>query len=108
MKRKIVYICSPFRKNYQQNTVKANLYSRFAYEKGYLPVTPHVIFPQFLDDEKKSERKAGTEMGLQLLDMCNELWAFGHSVSEGMKSEIDKAKEKGILIRYFTENMEEG
>ncbi len=108
MQRNIVYICSPFRRNYQQNRIKANLYSRFAYEKGCLPITPHAIFPQFLDDEKKSERKAGMEMGLQLLDMCNELWVFGLKFSDGMKAEIEKAQEKGISVRYFSEDMEDG
>lgn len=108
MKRKIVYICSPLRRSYEQNIVKANLYSRFAYEQGCLPIAPHVIFPQFLDDENKSERKAGITMGLQLLDICKELWVFGHKISEGMKAEIEKAKQMGMPIRYFSESMEEG
>ena len=108
MGRELVYICSPFRRNYERNTIKANLYSRFAYEKGYLPITPHVIFPQFLDDENRSERLAGMAMGLQLLDLCKEIWVFGTRISEGMKAEIEKAKQKGMSIRYFSENMEEG
>ena len=47
-------------------------------------------------------------MGLQLLDICSELWVFGIHISEGMKAEIEKAKLKGIPIRYLSENMEEG
>lgn len=108
MGRKIVYICSPLRRSYEKNIVKANLYSRFAYEQGCLPIAPHVIFPQFLDDENMTERRAGMDMGLQLLDICSELWVFGTRISEGMKAEIEKAKMKGILIRYFSESMEEG
>ena len=108
MVRKIVYICSPLSRSYEKNIVKANLYSRFAYEQGCLPIAPHVIFPQFLDDENKAERRAGMDMGLQLLDMCSELWVFGTRISEGMKAEIEKAKKKGISIRYFSESMEEG
>ena len=108
MGRKIVYICSPLRRSYEKNIVKANLYSRFAYEQGCLPIAPQVIFPQFLDDENKAERRAGMDMGLQLLDICSELWVFGTRISEGMKTEIEMAKMKGILIRYFSESMEEG
>lgn len=48
------------------------------------------------------------DMGLQLLDICSELWVFGTRISEGMKAEIEKAKTKGIAIRYFSESMEEG
>ncbi len=47
-------------------------------------------------------------MGLQLLDICKELWVFGHKISEGMKAEIEKAKQMGMPIRYFSESMEEG
>ena len=68
----------------------------------------HVIFPQFLDDDNKAERRVGMDMGLQLLDLCKEIWVFGTKISEGMKAEIEKAKMKGILIRYFSESMEEG
>ena len=50
----------------------------------------------------------GMDMGLQLLDICSELWVFGTRISEGMKAEIEKAKIKGISIRYFSESMEEG
>ena len=108
MGRKIVYICSPLRRSYEKNIVKANLYSRFAYEQGCLPIAPHVIFPQFLDDDNKAERRVGMDMGLQLLDLCKEIWVFGTKISEGMKAEIEKAKMKRILIRYFSESMEEG
>ena len=34
MKRKVVYVCSPLKGNYEKNIVKANLYCRYAYEKG--------------------------------------------------------------------------
>ncbi len=46
-------------------------------------------------------------MGLQLLDICKELWVFGHKISEGMNAEIEKAKQMGLPIRYFSEDMEE-
>ena len=43
--RPIVYICSPFSGDVKENKKKARTYSRFAVKKGYLPITPHLLFP---------------------------------------------------------------
>ena len=44
-------------------------------------------------------------MNRELLEWCDELWVFGEVISEGMKQEIEWAKDKPI--RYFTEDLEE-
>lgn len=106
-KRKVVYICSPLKGDRQRNIVRANYFSRFAYEKGCMPIAPHVIFSQFLSDDKDKERTAGRTMGLQLLEVCEELWVFGPYISEGMKKEIEYARHKGMTTRYFSEDLEE-
>ena len=72
-----VFICSPFRGAEEKNVELARKYARFAYEKGCLPVVPHLYFPQFL-------------------------WVFGEIMSEGMCMEIAEADHAGIPIRYFT------
>ena len=48
--RPIVYICSPYAGDVESNTAAARRYSRFAVEAGYIPIAPHLLFPQFLDD----------------------------------------------------------
>ncbi len=108
MGRRMIYICSPLRGDVRRNIAKANFYSRFAYEKGNLPLAPHTIFPQFLNDEEPKERKSGMEMGLQLLEVCNELWVFGPIITDGMKAEIEYARKHGMKTRYFSEDLEEG
>ena len=105
--RPIVYICSPFSGDVKENKKKARTYSRFAVKKGYLPITPHLLFPQFLDDENPDEREIGLHMGLVLMTKCVEVWVFGEKNSEGMKREIQKAKWRGKVVRYFTSDMEE-
>lgn len=105
---KIVYICSPLKGDVQNNIAKANYYSRFAYEKGCIPLAPHTVFTQFLNDDNPKERERGKAMGLKLLDLCAELWVFGPKISDGMKAEIERARKNGILTRYFAENLEEG
>ena len=51
--RPIVYICSPFSGDVETNVANARRYSRYAVDKGYIPIAPHLLFPQFLDDELK-------------------------------------------------------
>ena len=50
--RPLVYICSPFAGDTEKNTEKARRYSRFAVKNGAIPLAPHLLFPQFLDDTK--------------------------------------------------------
>ena len=54
--RPIVYICSPFSGDVETNVANARRYSRYAVDKGYIPIAPHLLFPQFLDDENPEER----------------------------------------------------
>ena len=103
--RKKVFICSPFRGDVEGNSAKAAGYCRRAYKEGYLPIAPHLLFPQFLSEE--TERELAIFMDLVLLGKCEQLWVFGGEVSDGMRREIGKAKQKNMTIRYFTEDMEE-
>lgn len=104
--RPLVYICSPFSKgNVEQNTENARRYSRFAVDKHCIPVAPHLLFPQFMNEE--TERETALFMGIVLLTKCAELWIFGSVITSGMEVEIAKAQRKGIPIRYFSEELEE-
>ena len=102
MKKKLVYICSPFRGDYEQNTEYARSYCEviLRYISDVIPLAPHLYFPQFLDDTDPDERELGLEAGLALLDICDEIWVYGiENPSEGMKAEIEHAKKRGIQIR---------
>ena len=82
-------------------------YSRFAVDRGYIPIAPHLLFPQFLNDKNPAERRLGLFMGQVLLTKCAELWVFGDRISPGMEGEIARAGARGMPVRYFDENMEE-
>lgn len=105
--RPLVYICSPFAGDVKTNVRMARLYSRFAVKRGCVPVTPHLLFPQFLNDNNKSERELSLVMGKILLTKCKEVWVFGDKISSGMSQEIKKAKWRGMPIRYFTADLQE-
>ena len=103
--RPLVYVCSPFSGDTQANTEKARRCSRFAVCRGAIPITPHLLFPQFLSED--TERELAMFMDMVLLTKCEQLWVFRNAVSEGMRREIEKAKKKHMTIRYFTEDLKE-
>lgn len=105
--RPVVYICSPYSGDTEKNVEKARCYSRFAVDRHYLPITPHIYFTQFMDDNVPEERNTAIFMNWVLMSKCVELWVFGDIISSGMKAEIDRAKRKKMKIRYFTEELEE-
>ena len=105
--RPVVYICSPYSGDTEKNVENAKRYSRFAVDRHYLPITPHIYFTQFMDDSIPAERDTAIFMNLVLMSKCVELWVFGEYLSPGMKAEIERAKRKHMKIRYFTEDLEE-
>ena len=105
--RPVVYICSPYSGDTERNVENARRYSRFAVDRHYLPITPHIYFTQFMDDNVPEERNTAIFMNWVLMSKCVELWVFGETISSGMKAEIERAKRKKMKIRYFTEDLEE-
>lgn len=106
--RPIVYICSPYSHGcINTNIENARKYSRFAVDRHYLPITPHIYFTQFMDDTVSEERETAIFMNFVLMSKCVELWVFGDTISAGMKAEIERAERKHMKIRYFTEELEE-
>ena len=101
----LVYICSPYSGNPSVNKANARRYCRFAVDSGYIPLAPHLLFPQFMDDA--SERNRAMFMNIVLLSKCAELWVFGEFITKGMAIEIGRAKRKGQIIRGFTQDCEE-
>lgn len=99
--RPLVYICSPFAGDVESNIIKAKRYCRFAVDNDYIPIAPHLLFPQFMNDDDKSERDLGLFFGMVLMAKCSEVWCFGSYISPGMVIELEKAKRRRTSIRYF-------
>ena len=103
--RPLVYIASPFSGDVERNTERARGYCRLAVSKGYIPLAPHLHYPQFMNDDKE-ERELGLFFGLVLLGKCSEIWVF-NKISAGVAKEIAKAKKRGMPIKYFNGRCEE-
>jgi hypothetical protein len=99
---KLVYICSPYAGNTDQNIRFAKASCRYAASQGCAPIAPHLLYPQFLNDSVPSERDVGIRMGLRLLSPCDELWICGSRISAGMENEITEAKRLGIPVRTIS------
>lgn len=105
--RPLVYICSPYSGDIEGNQIKARRYCRYAVSKNCIPIAPHLLLPQFMDDSDTQERELALYMDLVFLSKCSELWVFGDRISSGMAIEIEKAKQKGQTIRHFSIACEE-
>ena len=105
--RPIVYICSPYAGDVETNVQKARRYCRFAVDKGYIPIAPHLLFTQFLNDDNPKERQLGIFFGNAVMSKCSEVWVFGEHISNGMEAEIKRAKWKNYRLRYFNDDLEE-
>lgn len=104
----LVYICSPYAGDIEQNVQNARRYCAHAISQGALPVAPHLLFPQFMGNEETEEsRELALHMGLILLCHCREVWYFGDTVSEGMKKELNRARWRNMIVRHFTDDCKE-
>ncbi len=102
--RPIVYICSAYSGDIEGNTKKARQYSRFAVDQGAIPIAPHLLLPQFMEEE--TEHELAMFMDIAILSKCKELWVFGNQ-TDGMKTEIAYAERKCMTVRYFNEDLKE-
>ena len=105
-RRPLVYICSPFAGDEAGNTERARRFCRYAVLHGAIPFAPHLLYPQFMSDKNPAERELALLFGIIWLCKMDAVWVFGENISPGMKREISKARNKGIPIKFFTDDCE--
>lgn len=102
---RLVYISSPLRGDMEKNMEKAKDYCAYAASCGVIPLAPHTIFTQYLNDAVPEQREQGLRMGHELLERCDELWVMGDTISQGMKDEIGLATFLQLPILYVSDDM---
>lgn len=105
--RPLVYICSPYSGNVDFNVTNARIYCKYAVDNKCIPIAPHLLFPQFMNDKEPTDRELAMFMNMVLLSKCEELWVFGNTISQGMGQEIAKAEKRRMKIRYFDYELKE-
>ncbi len=105
-----IFVCSPFRGNQfcseEQNINNAIKYSRFVISQGNMPLVPHLLYPRMLNDNIENERNLGIKFGLELINICDAVYVFGKTISEGMQHEIIYAQKIGKKILHVNLNLE--
>ena len=98
---KLIYIASPYAGDIETNVSRAQRYCRFVINRGCVPFAPHLLYPQILCDDDKDERALALSFALVMLMRCDALWVFGERITLGMATEIAKAKELEMPIKYL-------
>ena len=97
----IVYICSPYSGDVAKNKKIASEMCYQAARAGHIPVAPHLLLTDYLDDNDPTQRAAGTMAGITLLKRCDEMWVYpDHGISKGMAMELEIAKKERVPIIY--------
>lgn len=100
---KIIYVASPYAGDIEKNTEFTKTACRFVMNEGHAFFCPHLLYPNILDEHNSKERQLGLDMGLAMLQSCDELWCFGDHISHGMMNEIEEAKRLSIPTRRVME-----
>lgn len=105
----LVYVCSPLsdstREGIEKNMKKAAYYTALIKEQfGCRAIAPHSFLPEYLDDSIPQERETVLAFGLSVLKIAKAVVVCGDRNSNGMKAEMEKAKEWDIPVYRLWEN----
>lgn len=100
-----VFICSPMKGDVEKNLKLTKFAARVLIGSGYIPIAPHLYFPQFLDDSDQYERIKGIKMGVELMKECDRMWIIGTTITNGMEYEINEAKKAKVPAILYDEKL---
>ena len=94
---KLVYICAPLRGEIEKNIAFDRQEAQEVFQAGDIPVCPHLMFPPIADPGDPVQDQAAREMGLRLVEKCQQVNVYG-PVTEGMWAEIHRANKLDIPV----------
>ena len=103
---KLVYICAPLRGEVEKNIEFARQKAQEVFQAGDIPVCPHLMFPPVADPENPQQDQAARDMGLRLVESCQEVHVYGPEWTEGMWAEIRHAMDLGIQVKTDQKTIE--
>ena len=103
---KLVYICAPLRGDVEKNIEFARQKAQEVFQAGDIPVCPHLMFPPIADPENPQQDQAARDMGLRLVESCQEVHVYGPEWTEGMWAEIRHAMNLGIQVKTDQKTIE--
>ena len=96
---RLVYICAPLRGDVEKNIEFARQKAQEVFQKGDIPICPHLMFLPIADPKDPAQDQAAREMGLRLVEFCQEVHVYGPEWTEGMWAEIRRAMDLGIEVK---------
>jgi hypothetical protein len=96
---RLVYICAPLRGDVEKNIEFARQKAQEVFQSGDIPVCPHLMFPPIADPEDPAQDQAEREMGLRLVESCQQVNVYGPEWTEGMWAEIRHAMDLSIEVK---------
>ena len=102
--RRRILICSRYAGDIEHNVEVAQTLCRMAVEAGCAPFAPHLLYPQFLNEDDPDQRDLGISLGLRFMEACDEVWVYtGDGVSRGMRRELEHARQLDKSIAEIRE-----
>lgn len=105
---KLIYVASPYDGDVEANLEYAEDACRFVVNSGHAFFAPHLFYPWILGERLYVERQLGIDLALAVLPKCDEIWAFGVVITEGMRRSLDEATRLGIPVRHFVVFQQKG
>ena len=96
---RLVYICAPLRGELEKNIAFAKEKAQEVFQAGDIPICPHLMFPPFADPDDPAQDQAAREMGLRLVEHCQQVNVYGTVRTPGMLAEIRRAEELDIPVK---------
>ena len=88
MESRMIYICSPYAGNTEENIAFARQACGYAIRQGAVPLAPHLLYPQILNDSVPEERETGIRLGLEMLERCEEAIREGPDTSQSHQKNV--------------------
>lgn len=96
---KLIYICAPLRGEVEKNIEFARQKAQEVFLSGDVPVCPHLMFPPLADPGDPAQDQVARDMGLRLVEACQQVNVYGPTRTKGMRAEIRLAEKLGIPIK---------
>lgn len=97
----IIYIAHPIANDVKENIKSVlSIVRQLSLENDVIPFAPYIVDVQALDDINPEERAIGFEHNKAIFQsgIIDEIWLYGGRISNGMKTEIEWAKELNIKV----------
>lgn len=104
--RPLAYVCSPYSGDVAGNVRLARKVCAQVLTRGRIPLAPHLLFPQFMNDADSAQRELAMFMNRILLSKCDEVWVYTLHISAGMRQEVSWARYLGTPVLLLDNDLQ--